>query len=273
MLAVEFVARRVDEQLEAYKMLMGTAWRMVHEAFSERVVEVGHTTAEDLSWWFRDQMQILNLSTWFMPTVTIIRAPSPGSPPPEPSSVILEGDMLHVDFGFTLMGLNTDTQHLGYVLRASEGEEDVPEGLKEGLRRSNRMQEIVRAKMEPGKTGNEVLTECLDQMRKEDIKGKVYSHPIGDRGHAAGSLIGMTNLPFNVPVLGDLPILAKTYYSVELSAHHFVPEWNTTVDFMQEEDVYWSDETQGWEWVFGRQEKFHIVRGKDLQPPLLHIQH
>lgn len=46
MLAVEFVARRVDEQLEAYKMLMGMAWRMVSEGFSERTVEVGVTTAE-----------------------------------------------------------------------------------------------------------------------------------------------------------------------------------------------------------------------------------
>jgi len=120
-------------------------------------------------------MQALNLSTWFMPDVTIFRRPDPGSPPPKATSTILEGDMLHVDFGFTLLGLNTDTQHLGYVLRASEGEKDVPEGLKEGLRRSNRMQEIVRAKMEPGKTGNEVLTECLDQMKRENIQGKVVS--------------------------------------------------------------------------------------------------
>ncbi|KIJ56980.1 hypothetical protein M422DRAFT_40543 [Sphaerobolus stellatus SS14] len=260
MLAIEFVARRIDEQLEYYKMLMGMAWRMVNEAFSERTVEVGVTTAEDLSWWFRDQMQALNLSTWFMTGVSIIRAPSADSEPPTSSSVIIEGDMLHVDFGFTLLGLNTDTQHLGYVLRASEGETDVPEGLKEGLRKSNRMQEIVRANMEPGKTGNDVLTECLKNMDEESIEGKVYSHPIGDRGHAAGSLIGMTNLPHNVPVLGDIPILPKTYYSVELLARHFVPEWNTTVEFMQEEDVHWSDETQGWEWVFGRQEKFHLVR-------------
>jgi len=81
--------------------------------------------------------------------------------------------MLHTDFGITFLGLNTDTQHLGYVLRTSQGETDVPDGLKAGLRTSNRLQEIVRAKMQPGKTGNEVLQECLHQMKSEGIQGQV----------------------------------------------------------------------------------------------------
>lgn len=72
----------------------------------------------------------------------------------------------------------------------------------------------------------------------------------------------MNDLPYNVPALGDLPILPETYYSVELLARHFVPEWNMTVKFMQEENVYWLDKIQGWEWVYGRQEIFHIVRGQ-----------
>lgn len=77
----------------------------------------------------------------------------------------------------------------------------------------------------------------------------------------------MTNLPKGVPVLGDLPILPKTYYSIELSASHFVEEWQATIPFQQEEDVAWSDETQRWEWVWGRQEEFHIVdaaAGQDM---------
>jgi hypothetical protein len=82
----------------------------------------------------------------------------------------------------------------------------------------------------------------------------------------------MTNLPYEVPVLGDLPILPQTYYSVELSATHFVPEWNETVDFLQEEDVYWSDESGGWEWVRGRQEHFHIVHSQNGTAPLFLIQ-
>lgn len=103
-----------------------------------------------------------------MPSVSLYRKPSLPV-----SNIIQEGDMLHTDFGITFLGLNTDTQHLGYVLRTSQGETDVPEGLKSGLKVSNRMQEIVRAKMEPGKTGNEVLRECLHQMKQEGIEGQV----------------------------------------------------------------------------------------------------
>lgn len=40
--------------------------------------------------------------------------------------VILHGDVLHTDFGITALGLNTDTQHMGYVLRT--GETDAPGG-------------------------------------------------------------------------------------------------------------------------------------------------
>jgi hypothetical protein len=70
----------------------------------------------------------------------------------------------------------------------------------------------------------------------------------------------MTNLQDEVPVLGDLPLLKNTYYSIELLAQHYIPEKNMTVNFPLEEDVYWREETQSWEWVYDRQSKYLVIR-------------
>jgi len=83
--------------------------------------------------------------------------------------------------------------------------------------------------------------------------------PLGDYGHSAGTLLGMVNLPTGVPILGDLPLLNQTYYSVELYAEHFVPELNGTVIFALEEDIRW-DDGDSWEWVYGQQKEYHLIR-------------
>lgn len=58
-IGVEVVAARVggNEQLEMYRTMMENVWAMISEGFSERGIEVGVTTAEDLEWWFRDIMR------------------------------------------------------------------------------------------------------------------------------------------------------------------------------------------------------------------------
>ena len=150
-------------------------------------------TSQDVEWWLRDKIQALNYTTWFMPSVSIIGPDStPGSKDTITAQgthhVIQYGDLLHVDFGVTALGLNTDTQHLAYVLHP--GETEVPKGLRDGLKTVNRLQDIVRSNMKIGKTGNEILIKSLEVMRSEGIEGKIYCHPIGDWGHSAGTIIG-----------------------------------------------------------------------------------
>jgi hypothetical protein len=49
-----------------------------------------------------------------------------------PEEMVIErSDLLHVDFGFTYLGLNPDWQKMAYVPR--DGETDVPAGLKQAL--------------------------------------------------------------------------------------------------------------------------------------------
>lgn len=134
-------------------------------------------------------MQTLNVTTWNHPRVSVVKPTMfPGWKGTD--DIIQEGDLLPVDMGITALGMNTDTQHLAYVMRSSLGETDVPDGHKEGLRKANRMQDIVLENMQAGRTGNEVLQRCLDKMKAEGIEGQIYSHPIGDWGHDAGAVMG-----------------------------------------------------------------------------------
>jgi hypothetical protein len=89
--------------------------------------------------------------------------------------VIDRGDVLHVDFGITALRLNTDTQHMGYVLR--QGETDVPAGIKKALANTNRLQDIVMERMRPGRSGNEVLADSLAQMRRRRSTGRCTAIP------------------------------------------------------------------------------------------------
>ncbi|CAK1362273.1 unnamed protein product [Cercospora beticola] len=270
LVAVEYIATMPKSRLHWYRKLMETAWAVIDEGFSERVITPGKTTTEDVEWWFRERLQSLNYTTWFHPDVTIL----PGWLTAEDKSqrsnaekqnTIKHGDLLHVDFGLTALGLNTDTQHLAYVLHPGASESDIPASLLAGLKKGNKLQDIVRSHMVPGLSGNEILLNALESMREANISGKIYSHPIGDWGHSAGTLIGMTNLQDGVPVLGDLPLLKDMYYSVELYVEHWVEERNETIVFPLEEDVYWDSEKKSGEWVWRRQEKFHLVRSSKEQ--------
>ncbi|HLL77192.1 MAG TPA: hypothetical protein VK421_18205, partial [Pyrinomonadaceae bacterium] len=125
-LPLEYVSIRLPEMLPTYKRMMETVHQLISRAFSNEVVKPGTTTNADVVWWLRQQTNDLGLGTWFQPSVRVQKQTRTGiNRLAEDAPVVIErGDVLHVDFGITAMRLNTDTQHMGYVLR--EGERDAP---------------------------------------------------------------------------------------------------------------------------------------------------
>jgi Xaa-Pro aminopeptidase len=255
LLPIDYISIRVPGMLPTFKTMMELAHEIIATAFSNEVITPGETTTDDVVWWMRQALNDHGLDTWFQPSVDVQRR---GGNPEGSSPVIERGDVLHCDFGITALNLNTDTQHMGYVLR--DGETDVPQGLKQALTTGNRLQDIVVSAIQPGRTGNEALFASLEAMREAGIDGTVYSHPVGNHGHGAGPLIGLWDRQDGVPGRGDVPIRPNTWFSVELQATSEVPEWDgQRVRMALEEDVaVAADGTVNW--VLRRQTEFHLVR-------------
>ena len=255
-LAIDYLSLRVPEMLPTFRRMQELVHEIIATAFSRAVITPGTTTTDDVVWWMRERFVDLGLGTWFQPSVDVQRRGADMRDSVAP--VILRGDVLHCDVGITVLGLNTDTQHMGYVLR--EGETAPPAGILAALAASNRLQDLAMAEIRPGRTGNEALAATLGQMRSAGIDGTVYSHPVGDHGHGAGPLIGLWDRQDGVPGRGDLPMLAGTWFSIELQAGTPVPEWDgQVVRSMQEEDAELDTDGQ-MRWILERQAAFHLVR-------------
>jgi Xaa-Pro aminopeptidase len=258
-LALDLIATRVPSETAVYRKLQQVVWGIIDTAFSNVVITPGQTRTDDVVWWMRQKVNDLGLGTWFHPSVEVQRKGVTDAQLGE-NPIVQKGDVLHCDFGITALRLNTDTQHMGYVLR--DGETDAPAGLKAALANSNKLQDIVMGEIKPGRTGNEILTSARAKMKAGGIDGTVYSHPIGVNGHGAGPLIGLWDYQDGVPGRGDAKVIANMWFSVELQATSKVPEWNNQpVRSAQEEDAVVGPDGSI-HWALARQTAFHLVKPK-----------
>ncbi|NEK60437.1 aminopeptidase P family protein [Geodermatophilus sabuli] len=229
-LAVGWLETRLPEEIAVLDRLNRLVREVVEEAFSPAVLTVGETTATDLAWWIRQRFADLGVEPWFHPLVDLQRA---GVSPVEERGVLLPavpydvpvepGDLVHCDVGLSSLGLKTDSQRTGYVLRA--GEDDAPEGLRRALAAGNCLQDLTTAELRPGRTGNEVLAAARAAAAAAGIDGDIYSHPVGFHGHGAGPAIGLWDEQGGVPGAGDRVLHPDTVYALELSVRVPVPEW------------------------------------------------
>ena len=260
-LAIGWLETRTPAEMAIYPQICRIAHEIIAEAFSDRVIQPGATTTDDVVWWMRERSRELKLINWFHPTVSVQRADPESfdhlrsfSKRPE-RNVIQPGDLLHVDFGITYLRLNTDTQQHAYVLRP--GETEAPAYLQDAFKRGNRLQDIFTNNFKEGRTGNEVLKMSREQSIAEGIKPSIYTHPIGYHGHAAGTTLGMWDSQGGVPFTGDYPLHLNTAYSIELNAATQIEEWGKEIRIMLEEEAFFDE--RGVHYIDGRQLELILI--------------
>lgn len=250
-LAVRWLETRTPREMQIYPQLVNATHKIIEEGFSERVITPGITTSEDVVWWFRQKIRDLGYDTWFHPSVEIQRQ-GQGLANPD---IILPGDLLHVDIGITYLRLNTDIQQHAYVLKP--GETAAPPALVQALANANRVQDILLAQFQQGRSGNQMLAAALKQATAEGLNPTIYSHPIGYHGHAAGPAIGMWDRQQGVPGSGDEALRVNTAYSIELNAASTIPGWKQPVLMMLEEDAFF--DASGVRYINGRQKTLFLL--------------
>jgi Xaa-Pro aminopeptidase len=252
-LAIRWLETRTPSEIELYPGIVRTAHSVIGEAFSRAVITPGITTAEQVQWWYRDRLLQLGLEPWFHPSVAIQRQGAMGML--EGAEVIQLGDLLWTDFGITYLRLNTDTQHLAYVLKP--GESKAPAGIRQGLTNSNRVQDILTRHFAVGRSGNEVLALARTEAVAAGLDPSIYTHPIGLHGHGAGPSIGFWDNQ-NADPRGSGAINANTAWSIELTTYAAVPEWGgQRVDFRTEENAFFDGKSV--RYIDGRQTEISLI--------------
>jgi Xaa-Pro aminopeptidase len=260
-LGVAWLETRTEREMQLYPQLIQITHQIIAEGFSEKTIQPGVTTTDDLVWWFRQRIRNLGLDTWFHTSVAIQRNDPENfehlrafSNRPK-AELILAGDLLHVDIGISYLRLNTDIQEHAYVLHP--GETAAPIALQKAFTKANRLQDILTSQYVIGRTGNQILKAALDQAKKEGIEASIYTHPIGYHGHAAGPTIGLWDQQNGVKGSGDFPLHYNTAYSIELNAATEIPEWKKTIRIMLEEDGFFSE--KGFRFIGGRQKEILLI--------------
>lgn len=255
----EYFDTRLPDELEHYRIAVLATDVITRRTFSNEVITPGKTTVGDVRWWMMEQVNKLGLGIWFQPDFRIQRqraetgTTGPFLSTAKESDIIQRGDLLHVDFGLNYMGLSTDWQKHGYVLK--NGETDAPVGLKAALNNTNALQDAMFSIARVGMTGTQVYEKTMAEAKKQGIEAMIYSHPIGTHGHGLGPSIDFRGLVGG----GANKILPGSYMSIELNTSTFVPEWNNQkVTIMAEDDAYMTD--GGYKFFRPRQTEFYLIK-------------
>jgi Xaa-Pro aminopeptidase len=261
-LVVRWMETRTQSEVEVWQRAVAIARATIATAFSSEVITPGVTTVGDVAWFIRARFEEEGLEPWFHPDVNRQwqgadfgdNAPFLGNG--DEDGIIRRGDLLHTDVGLCYLGLCTDTQEMGYVLKL--GESEPPEGLREAMRTGNRWQDALTAEFVTGRSGNQILSAAQARLKKMGIEHAIYTHPLGIYGHAPGPTIGMWDNQGPTVGRGDWPLYPMTGYAIEGNVVVRVPEWNNQrVQMKLEQSALFDGNTV--HYLAERQKALHVV--------------
>lgn len=274
-LAIGWLETRTPSEMAVYQQVCRIAHIIIQEGLSEKVIQPGVTSTEEVGWYYRNRINQLGLKAWFHPTVDVQRADPENlehqrnfSRRPD-QQIIQPGDLIHIDLGITYLGLNTDTQENAYVLLP--GETDAPEYLKQAFRSGLQVMDFLTQQFQTGRSGNEMLAASLEQAKAAGLKPTIYTHPIGYHGHGAGPTIGLWDQQGGVPIRGDYLLYPNTAYSIELNNAVYLEQWGKEVRIMVEEDAIFDGEEV--RYIDGRQTELFLIprplpqTGQEVEEP------
>jgi Xaa-Pro aminopeptidase len=257
----DYLDSRLPEERSYYEPAVHLTEVLARRALSREAITPGQTTVGDVRRFLYDALWAAGVRTWFQPDLRVQRK---GRPNPtsrgflavEPEATVIEpGDLLHVDFGISYMGWDTDWQRMAYVLRP--GETDVPEGLKRALANTATLQDVLMSAARPGKDAGELYTATMDAMKAKGIEAMIYCHPLGPQGHGLGPSIDFRSARRGET--GPRPLRPDSWVAIELNTATPVPEWDGQKVFVMQEDPAWLG-AAGYTFFRPRQRELYLVR-------------
>lgn len=262
-LTIEYLDTRLPDELEHYRAAVAVTEEIVQRALSAEVITPGRTTVGDVRRALYDMLWAAGVRTWFQPDIRVQRASEENTTSrgflavAREGVVIQPGDLVHIDFGITYMGFDTDWQKMAYVLKP--GETAAPAGLQAALRNTNTLQDALMLRhARPGRTGGEVFNATMAEMKERGIEAMIYSHPLGAQGHALGASIDFRSGQRANPAAQALVLRPGSYMSIELNTATPVAEWGGKKVFVMMEDCAYLT-AEGYRFFRPRQEAFYLI--------------
>ncbi|HET6487573.1 MAG TPA: M24 family metallopeptidase [Spirochaetia bacterium] len=246
-----------DREVDIFRHVVEIGHCIIADSFSRMTITPGVTTVDDLVWYYWQRSIDLGLELAFRPYFRLMRPEATARIYGPNDKVIRPGDGIHCDVGIKYLRLNSDNQHLAYVLR--RGESDAPQGLKALMTQTNRLQDIYLSEFKAGLSGNVLLQNILSRARREGINTpRVYSHNLGLFLHEPGPLIGLPWEQEKPLPRGEVKLQANQAFTMELSTDGPVPEWGgQVVRCAMEEPVVFT--AQGCATLRGRQTEYYLI--------------